>query len=132
MDGSPQELGRREEAKHVVEERGSDRKRRFTDASRNIGISMKENIENELGAEEQNSQKKQIIKVHEVKERVVFIFTYIKCKNVIYPSRHLNLIYPVIYNTVSIPSTNLSYHLLYSSCHIEYLSCHIFLTIIYF
>jgi len=28
---------------------------------------MKENIENELGAEEQSSQKKQIIKVSEVK-----------------------------------------------------------------
>ena len=66
-DGSPPEPGRRAETKDGNEERGSERKRRFTDASRNIGISMKENIENELGAEEQSSQKKQIIKVSEVK-----------------------------------------------------------------
>ncbi|XP_023344396.1 longitudinals lacking protein, isoforms H/M/V [Eurytemora carolleeae] len=65
-DGSPPEPGRRAGTKDGNEERGSERKRKFTDASRNIGISMKENIENELGAEEQSSQKKQIIKVSEV------------------------------------------------------------------
>ena len=67
-DGSPTEPVRRAGTKDGNEERGSsERKRRFTEVSRNIGISMKENIENELGAEEQSSQKKQIIKVSEVK-----------------------------------------------------------------